>query len=169
MQPHILVVDDEESIRFTFDAFLTEEGYAVSTAADYDEGIALLKEKISIWFSPTLFCRQNRYRPVKATRRSTQCAGDHDHRSAQCRHRHRIPANRGLRLHHQTDPPGDPLEGGQHRPETQSGERRNEQCRLNFEAIFRSVNDGIITVDEDMQVVEINDAADLICGFKRDG
>ena len=28
----------------------------------------------------------------------------------------------------------------------------SEQCRLNFEAIFRSVNDGIITVDENMVV-----------------
>jgi len=44
----------------------------------------------------------------------------------------------------------------------------NEQCRLNFEAIFRSVNDGMITVDENMAVVEINDAAQQICEFKRD-
>ena len=28
----ILVVDDEESIRFTFDSFLTDEGYEVVTA-----------------------------------------------------------------------------------------------------------------------------------------
>ena len=36
MKPHILVVDDEESIRYTFEAFLSEEGYSVSSAADYE-------------------------------------------------------------------------------------------------------------------------------------
>ena len=33
----ILVVDDEESIRFTLECFLTEEGYAVVTAKSYSE------------------------------------------------------------------------------------------------------------------------------------
>jgi len=45
MQLHVLVVDDEESIRYTFEAFLSEEGHTVFTAASSDEGIALLKEK----------------------------------------------------------------------------------------------------------------------------
>ena len=44
MPPHVLVVDDEESIRYTFRHFLTEQGYTVSCAADYGEGIALLRE-----------------------------------------------------------------------------------------------------------------------------
>lgn len=33
----ILVVDDEESIRFTFETFLIEEGYQVTTACSYSE------------------------------------------------------------------------------------------------------------------------------------
>lgn len=33
----ILVVDDEESIRFTLECFLTEEGYEVVTAKSYSE------------------------------------------------------------------------------------------------------------------------------------
>ena len=45
MPPHILVVDDEESIRYTFQHFLTEQGYTVSCAADYEEGIAAFLEK----------------------------------------------------------------------------------------------------------------------------
>ena len=44
MKPHILVVDDEESIRYTFETFLSDEGYTVSSAADCDEGLALLRE-----------------------------------------------------------------------------------------------------------------------------
>ncbi len=36
----VLIIDDEESIRYTFECFLTEEGYEVMTAASYDEAIA---------------------------------------------------------------------------------------------------------------------------------
>jgi two-component system, NtrC family, response regulator HydG len=39
MTPRILVVDDEESIRFTFERFLKAEGYDVSTAKEYDEAL----------------------------------------------------------------------------------------------------------------------------------
>ena len=35
----ILVVDDEESIRFTFQSFLEEEGYGVDAAVDYDDAM----------------------------------------------------------------------------------------------------------------------------------
>jgi DNA-binding NtrC family response regulator len=35
----ILVIDDEEGIRYTFESFLTDEGHAVSTAGDYKEGV----------------------------------------------------------------------------------------------------------------------------------
>ena len=39
MEAKILVVDDEESIRYTFDVFLSEKGHAVSSAASYDEAL----------------------------------------------------------------------------------------------------------------------------------
>jgi DNA-binding NtrC family response regulator len=41
----VLVVEDEESIRFTFEVFLSEEGYDVVTADSYEEGLALIREK----------------------------------------------------------------------------------------------------------------------------
>jgi two-component system response regulator HydG len=41
----ILVVDDEESIRFTFSAFLSDAGYDVSTAAERDEALTLLSSE----------------------------------------------------------------------------------------------------------------------------
>jgi two-component system response regulator HydG len=40
----ILVIDDEESIRFTFESFLTEAGYAVVTAGNYEEALARIDE-----------------------------------------------------------------------------------------------------------------------------
>lgn len=41
----ILIVDDEESLRFTFDIFLSEAGYDVTTAASFDEAITLLLQR----------------------------------------------------------------------------------------------------------------------------
>lgn len=39
----ILIVDDEESIRFTLECFLTEEGYEVVTAKNYGEAIEMVE------------------------------------------------------------------------------------------------------------------------------
>ena len=39
----ILIVDDEESIRFTLSCFLTEEGYDVVTAKNYGEAIEMIE------------------------------------------------------------------------------------------------------------------------------
>jgi len=44
----------------------------------------------------------------------------------------------------------------------------NEKYRLNLEAIFRSVKDGILTVDDDKRVIEANDAVSKICGASKD-
>lgn len=39
----ILIVDDEESIRFTLECFLTDEGYEVVTAKNYSEAIEIIE------------------------------------------------------------------------------------------------------------------------------
>jgi DNA-binding NtrC family response regulator len=44
MKDNILVLDDEESIRFSFHRFLTAEGYQVTTAASYGEALARMDE-----------------------------------------------------------------------------------------------------------------------------
>ena len=45
MVSKILVVDDEENIRFTFASFLTDEGYEVTTASNLQEGKKQLSEQ----------------------------------------------------------------------------------------------------------------------------
>ena len=40
-------------------------------------------------------------------------------------------------------------------------------CRLNLEAIFRSIKDAIITVDEECSVLELNQAAKNICHYSQ--
>ena len=44
MNEKILVIDDEEGIRFTFDAFLSEGGYEVSTAESYDKAMEAIRD-----------------------------------------------------------------------------------------------------------------------------
>jgi two-component system response regulator HydG len=41
----ILIVDDEESIRFTLECFLTDEGYEVVTAKNYSEAIEMIETR----------------------------------------------------------------------------------------------------------------------------
>jgi PAS domain S-box-containing protein len=43
-KPRILVVDDEESIRDTFDVFLTDQGYAVTIAPDGQSALAMARQ-----------------------------------------------------------------------------------------------------------------------------
>ena len=44
MSARILVIDDEESIRFTFERFLTTEGHIVGTAASCGEALARIND-----------------------------------------------------------------------------------------------------------------------------
>lgn len=41
----ILVIDNEASIRETFEAFLIDEGYSVSTASNYDEFLKAVEKE----------------------------------------------------------------------------------------------------------------------------
>ena len=44
MKARILIIDDEEGIRFTFKKFLSKEGYEVAAAEDFNEAVALITE-----------------------------------------------------------------------------------------------------------------------------
>jgi len=45
MSARILIVDDEESIRYTFESFLSDEGHDVSTAVNYEKALEQISEK----------------------------------------------------------------------------------------------------------------------------
>ena len=44
MKAKILVIDDEEGIRFTFSKFLSTQNYEVTTAQDFNDAIACISE-----------------------------------------------------------------------------------------------------------------------------
>jgi len=170
MQAHILVVDDEESIRYTFDFFLAEEGYTVTCAANYEEGIALLQSKdVDLVFADIILPGKSGIDLLKEAREilpnvpvimitgapsvdnaaESMRIGAFDYIVKPVR-QDALLRSVSIALKHK------------------AVRDENEQCRMNFEAIFRSVNDGIITVDENMEVVEINAAAETICDFKKE-
>ncbi|MDT8442668.1 MAG: sigma 54-interacting transcriptional regulator [Desulfuromonadales bacterium] len=46
MTSHILIIDDEESLRFTLQSFLQDENYVVSTAASFTDAEELVKQSL---------------------------------------------------------------------------------------------------------------------------
>jgi len=170
MEPKILVVDDEDSIRYTFKIFLSEVGYAVTGASSYSEavslmqkngfdliyvdivmdgktGIDLLRTARKTWPSVPVIIITGA--PSLETAAESLRQGALDYIVKPIR-QDALVRSASIALKHKvvTD--------------------EKEQCRLNFEAIFRSVKDGIITVDESMAIVEINEAAERICQIERD-
>jgi len=170
MEPHILIVDDEKSIRYTFESFLSDEGYRVTTASSCSEGIALLKEEdIDLVFTDIFLPNENGVDFLKVAKEIrpdilvTMITGAPSIDSAAESLRQGAfdyiikPITQEILLRACSM-------ALKHKILTEE----KKQYRLNFEAIFRSVNDGIITVDENMSVVEINDAVEKICDFQRD-
>lgn len=169
MQAHILVVDDEESIRYTFDIFLSEEGHKVSCAADCEEGVTLLQNKdVDLIFADIILPGRSGLDLLREAKNilpnvpvimitgapSVESAAESLRIGAFDYIVKPIRQEQLLRTVHIA------LKHKAVRDE-------NEQCRLNFEAIFRSVNDGIITVDESNCIVEVNDAAERICAIEK--
>jgi PAS domain S-box-containing protein len=170
MNKSILVVDDEESIRFTFENFLTEEGYTVATAASYDEALGLLVDtEFDLFFVDIVMGGKSGIDLLREVKRGNPSAqvivitgapsvetatealrlGALDYVLKPVRQEELLRAAR-LALRHKcvTD--------------------EKDHYRSNIEAIFKSVKDAIVTVDEKMRVVDVNDAAARLCGFARD-
>jgi two-component system response regulator HydG len=166
----ILVIDDEESIRFTFDAFLTDEGYSVRTAENYDQAVDLLGETdFDVVFADIILggrtgidvMREARLRnltcpvvmvtgaPNVETAAEAVRLGAFDYIPK--------PVHQETLLH---------VAKMALRHKALNDEK--EQYRRHIEAIFRSVKDGIVTVDESLRVVEVNKAAQGMCGIGRD-
>ena len=174
MKSKILVIDDEESIRFTFKTFLSEEGHKVLTAEDYEgaldaisstdldfiitdiilgphSGIDILRKvKDRDMHCPVLIItgEPNMDSATEAVRLG---AFDYIYKPVRKETLLRVTSHA---LRHKSLLDGKKLL-----------EAENERYRLNLEAIFKSLNDGIVTVDREMRVIEANEATKNICGF----
>jgi DNA-binding NtrC family response regulator len=165
----ILVIDDEESIRYTFASFLSEEGHRVSTARNCAEGITQISEKaFDLVFTDIILGGRTGIDILRAAReRNLICPvvmitgyptvetaseavrlGAFDYLSKPVEQEALLHITR-LALEHKKV----------------LGE--NEGYRAHLDAVFRSVEDGILTVDKELRVLEMNEAAGKICGLTR--
>lgn len=165
----ILVVDDEESIRFTFDNFLSDEGYDVTLVESYDKALGLIsKKQYDLIFADIILGGKtgidllqkihsiDSHCPVVMvtgypnidTASDSVRLGAFDYLSKPVR-QDTLLHTASMALQHKTL------------------QDENERYRSNLEAIFRSVKDAIITVDKDLVVLEVNEAAGSICGIGR--
>jgi two-component system, NtrC family, response regulator HydG len=166
----ILIIDDEESIRFTFEDFFSDEGYEVATAGNYDEALTMIDESdFDLIFTDINLTGKTGIDILREIRiRKLDCpvvmitgAPDFD------------TASDALRLG-AFDYVSKPvqLDSLMHITKTALKHKvladEKEKYRSNLEAIFKSVKDSIITVDKDLHIIEINEAAKDICNLSRD-
>lgn len=170
MKARILIIDDEENIRFTLKRLLLNAGYNVETAENYDEALVKIDEAdFDLIFADVIlggktgidFLRETRNRNLNSPVIMITGVPGVD------------TASDALRLdafdYMQKPVLKEPLlrvakKALQHK--TLVDEK--EKYRLNLEAIFNSVKDAIITVDSELSVLEINEASKDICNLSRD-
>ncbi len=170
MSAIILVIDDEESIRFTFERFLSAEGHIVVTAESCTEALVRIKEtSFDVIFADIILgdgTGIDILRDIKA--RGLLCSvimvtGDPGVETAAESIRLGAfdyipkPINQESLLHTTRTA-----------LKYKIANEEKERYRTNLEAIFRSVRDAIITVDNDSVVTELNEAAMTLCGYSRD-
>ena len=171
---HILIVDDEESIRITFEMFLKREGYGlISTASTLEEALALINEEpFDLIISDIVLEGASGTELLRFIRQTgVQCPvvmitgfpnlesaaeavrlGAFDYISK--------PVNKEtlLRFVRQA------LKHWQLAMEKSELQRENEKYRRYLEVIFRSVSDAIITVNQKLEIIQLNNTARLWLG-----
>ena len=169
MEAKILIVDDEENLRFSLKRFLLTEGYEVATAEDYDEALSRMNHSdFDLIFADIILKGKTGMDILREVRKKNlQCpvvifTG--------------VPtidtAAEAVRMG-AFDYLPKPVRQDMFLRVTKAALRykalveEKERYRVNLEAIFKSVKDGIITVDKELSVIEINQAAEEICRISR--
>jgi PAS domain S-box-containing protein len=166
---HILIVDDEESLRITFEMFLKREGYGrITTVATMEEAlIAINEEKFDLIISDIVLQGARGTELLRHIQKTgIQCpvvmiTGFPNLESAAEAVRYGAfdyiskPVNKEtlLRIVRQA------LKHWELEKEKKVLQLENEKYRHYLEVIFSSVSDAIITVNEDMNIVQVNDTA----------
>ncbi|MGA1870729.1 MAG: sigma-54 dependent transcriptional regulator [bacterium] len=175
MKQKILIVDDEESIRFSFTRHLYNASYDVLTAKDYVSALEIIDKVVELDLIITdIILRGHRGIDIlkEVKERGLHCPviiitgepnidtatdavrlGAFDYLSKP------ILKETLLRVTHHA------LRHKSLIDEKERIDMEKEKYRTNLEAIFKSLNDAVITVDDTMRVIEANDAVKDICGF----
>lgn len=170
MEARVLVIDDEEGIRFAFERFIRGAGHQVETAGTFQEGLdRIARSDFDLIFADIILGAQSGVeilREVKA--RNLKCPlvfitgyptietaseavrlGAFDYLPKPV-HKESLLRVMKLALLHKSE-----LD-------------EKERHRSNIEAVFKSAKDVIVTVDKDFLLVELNKAAENFYGLSRD-
>jgi PAS domain S-box-containing protein len=165
MKPKILVIDDEKSLRFTFQRFLADEGYEVDTAADYNEARQCIdEESYDVVFSDILLGDKTGIDVLRAIKEKVPLCPV----IMVTGYPNIETASEALRLgafDYISKPvvKKDLLQVARSAIKYRQIAEENERNRINLEAVFRSVHDALIIVDKQGNVQRINEAARRIC------
>jgi len=170
MSARILVIDDEESIRFTFERFLRAAGHIVATAASCGEALARLSEaSFDLVFADIILedgTGIDLLREIKE--RGLSCpvvmiTGDPGVKTA-------TDSIRLGAFDYIPKPVNQESLLGVTRTalKYKALHEENERYRANLEAIFRSVRDAIVTVDQEAVLSALNESAISLCAFSQD-
>ncbi len=170
MKTKTLIIDDEKSVRFTMKEFLLKEGYDVFTTENFDEALKIINtENVDIILTDIVLGHKTGIDILrKVNEKRLNCPvvlftgypniesaseavrlGAYDYLAKPVEKEALLHIVR-MALRHKA-----------------LVEEKNKS-HANLEAIFKSVKDAIITVDKDLKVIELNDAAKTICGFSRE-
>lgn len=170
----ILIIEDEEILRFTFKSFLLKEGHEVITAVDYSSALRLISEsepdliiadiilggntgidllrkvkEIGIQCPVIMITGQ----PTIETASESVRLGAYDYLSKPVEKYELIKiTSRALQYHCVMEAKN-------------QMEKEKEKYRSELDTIFRSVQEGIVTVDAQMNVTKVNTAFERICGM----
>ncbi len=166
---HILIVDDEASIRLTFEMFLTREGYGpIVTASTLDEALEAIKNNTFDLIISDIVLEGERGTDLlcKIRESGIECPvvmvtgfpnldtaaeavryGAFDYISK--------PVNKETLLKFVRQA----LNHWQLENEKKNLQHENEKFKRYLEAIFSSVRDAIITIDNKLNIVQLNDTA----------
>ncbi len=174
--PRVLIVDDDENIRDTFSAFLNQEGYTVIEASDYraalqylaegpfdlvftdifldsHSGIDILKEiKTQGHTCPVIMITGV---PDVDTAAAALRLGAFDYLPKPVKKEALIRVSRQALRHKGLF------------DDMQRVALQKERLRLHLEAVFHSVEEGIVTVDNAQRITQANQACERICGVQR--
>ncbi len=169
LDSRILIVDDEASIRLTFEMFLTREGYGpVTTASTFDEAVVAIQEQTFDLIISDIVLEEKKGTDLlhKIRDAGIECPvvmvtgfpnldtaadavryGAFDYISK--------PVNKETLLKFVRQA----LKHWDLENEKKRLLLENEKFKRYFETIFRSVRDAIITIDDEMKIVQLNETA----------
>ena len=165
MKPKILVIDDEKSLRFTFQRFLSDEGYEVDTAADYEEACQCIdQDGYEVVFSDILLGDKTGIDVLRAIKEKVPLCPV----IMVTGYPNIETASEALRLgafDYISKPvvKKDLLQVARAALKYRQMAEESERNRINLEAVFRSVRDGLIIVDKQGLIQRINEAARRLC------